>query len=362
MLLIKRANIKNFKGLSEFEVNDLSRVTLIGGRNNIGKTTFLEALFLYFDRDNPQAIIRQYAWRNVMMVSINPDALWAPIFSMYDTEKAIQIRLWDEQNKLGKMDLKFNRNYGRWIPPDQTALLGEPAQIDTRANPSPSVCLDVIYQFEQNKPQTFHHIIAQQGISVDRAGAAPLPGMAYFVSATGRSSPQDDAVHFGQLDILGRQQEIVDFLRETVEPRLESLSTVAVGQQSLIHAKLKGYTRKIPVAYMGDGTARLLSNILILATHPSLPIFIDEIDIGIHYSALPKVWLGIVKAAKQYNCQVFATTHSYECLQTAVQGLPSELHDQFCYVRLEQNGPRTEGKTYSFDVLEAALERGWEVR
>ncbi len=359
--MIKRTNIQNFKGLSEFEVDDLARVTLIGGCNNIGKTIFLEALFLCFDRDNPQAIIRQYAWRNVMMVSINPDALWAPIFSMYDTEKAIQIRLWDEQNKLENLTLKYNRNFNYWITPDQTDLQGAPTQIDTRASPGSNVCLDVIYQFEQDKPQTVHHIIGQQGISVDREGATPLPGKAYFISATGRSSPQVDAVHFGQLDILGKQQEIVDFLRETVEPRLESLSTVAVGQQSLIHAKLKGYTRKIPVAYMGDGTARLLSNILILATHPNQPIFIDEIDIGIHYSALPKVWLGIVKAAKQYNCQVFATTHSYECLQ-AVQGLPSELHDQFCYVRLEQNGPRTVGKTYAFDVLGAALERGWEVR
>lgn len=182
------------------------------------------------------------------------------------------------------------------------------------------------------------------------------------MAATSRAGPQEDAIRFGQLDIVGKQQEVIDFLRETVEPRLQGLSTIAVGDQTLIHAQLEGLPRKILVAYMGDGMARLISIILVLTTTANGCVFIDEVENGIHYSAMPEVWLGIIKAAKQFNCQIFATTHSYECLQAAVQGLPEDLHDQFSYVRLERSGDEIAGKSYSYEVLRAALERDWEVR
>jgi len=52
-----------------------------GGRNNFGKTPVLEALFMFFDRLNPQMIFRQFAWRGVNVLSMEPDSLWAPVFN-----------------------------------------------------------------------------------------------------------------------------------------------------------------------------------------------------------------------------------------------------------------------------------------
>jgi hypothetical protein len=361
--MIKSAHIRHFKGLSELEVHDLTRVTLLGGRNNVGKTSFLEALFVYFERSNPDAFIRQHAWRNITMVALNPEALWAPMFAMYDMNKSIEISILDDKGKTGSLTLKLNRNYGRKFVPSRPAWPDTNGQINTQAKPSPNVSLDVTYRFDRNSPQELHHFISPQGMGLEMENQTMQSETAIFLAATtSRISPQEDAIRFGQLDILGKQQEIVDFLRETVEPRLQSLSTIAVGNQSLIHAQLEGSTRKMPVAYMGEGMARLLSVILVLTTTSNGYVFIDEIENGIHYSALPKIWLGIVKAAQRFNCQVFATTHSHECLQAAIQALPEALQGQFCYVRLERTGERIQGKTYSYEVLGAALERDWEVR
>ena len=60
--MITKLNITGFKGFEKLDLPKLSRVTLIGGKNNVGKTAFLEALFMFFDRINPQMISRQYAW------------------------------------------------------------------------------------------------------------------------------------------------------------------------------------------------------------------------------------------------------------------------------------------------------------
>ena len=63
--MINALTISGFKGFTELELPHLSRITLLGGRNNAGKTSVLEALFTLFDRLNPQMMLRQYAWRNV---------------------------------------------------------------------------------------------------------------------------------------------------------------------------------------------------------------------------------------------------------------------------------------------------------
>jgi AAA15 family ATPase/GTPase len=44
--MIKNLRIKNFKALSELNINDISRVNLIGGCNNVGETSLLEAFFV----------------------------------------------------------------------------------------------------------------------------------------------------------------------------------------------------------------------------------------------------------------------------------------------------------------------------
>ena len=351
--MIKRAIVKHFKGLSDFEVGDLAQVTLIGGRNNVGKTSFLEALFLVLDRLNPDSFLRQHRWRGIEIEHMNPDSIWVPMFSMYQTEQPIEIRLIEENGQESILTLKM-----------MGSLSNLSKAIDSGGNQGTRPYLDMTYQPDSTATEKIQQIIEPKGsgIAIDstKAGTVQKPG--FIITASGRLTPQESAIHFGKLEIADKHHEVIDFLRETVEPRLRGLSTIAVGNQSLIHAQLEGFSRKIPIAYLGDGMARLLSVILVISNTSDDCVFIDEIENGIHYSAMPKVWLGIVKAAQRFNCQVFATTHSYECLQAAVQGLTEDVRDQFCYVRLDRNGDRVVGTTYDYEVLSAALEQNWEVR
>jgi len=58
--MITRLNISNFKCFEHLELPQLSRVTLLGGRDNIGKSSLLEAMFMFFDRLNPQGFRGRY--------------------------------------------------------------------------------------------------------------------------------------------------------------------------------------------------------------------------------------------------------------------------------------------------------------
>jgi AAA15 family ATPase/GTPase len=100
-----------------------------------------------------------------------------------------------------------------------------------------------------------------------------------------------------------------------------------------------------------------------IAGAPNGVVLVDEIETGFHYSVLPKVWQAIARVAREMNTQVFATTHSRECLIAAHQAFSkSEIYD-FRLFRLEFGA---EGKNrvvaYDRELLEFVLERDWEVR
>ncbi len=124
-----------------------------------------------------------------------------------------------------------------------------------------------------------------------------------------------------------------------------------------------GSDRLLPLPMMGEGMVRLLSFILRIANAPDGVVLIDEIENGLHYSILPKLWSVIGKMAKKYNTQVFATTHSLECIKAAHQAFSNEDTYDFRVHRLQfSKDGEVDAVTHDRDDLEAAFEIGIEVR
>lgn len=358
--MITKLNITGFKGFAQLKLPKLSRITLLGGRNNVGKTSILEALFMFHDRLNPQMILRQFAWRGVGAIAFDPDSMWAPVFYNYDIHKKIVISAVVDGNE-EKMTIAFNPHY---TPPSIQANSikpgTKPMQIRTDQKPEPSFALDIVYDSKEMKNQTVHLLMGLDGLGLHVEKVSIKQRRASFLGARVPINPSEDAQKFGQLDVLGKQEKIVDFLR-IIEPDLKSLSSVAMGDISLIHGDI-GLSRKIPVAYMGDGVARLLSIILAIATAQNGMVFIDECENGIHYSAMAKVWEAIAKAAREFDCQIIGTTHSYECLEAAYRGMTGDLASDFSYVRLDRAGKGTTAKSFDHELLKVAIETNMEVR
>src|SRR5690348_12744309 len=56
-LLLGSLEIHNFRGFHNLHIEHLGRVNLIVGKNNVGKTSLLEALRLYAERGSPVLIL-----------------------------------------------------------------------------------------------------------------------------------------------------------------------------------------------------------------------------------------------------------------------------------------------------------------
>lgn len=358
--MIRKLIIEGFKGFERVEIAALSRINLLGGRNNVGKTSILEALFMFLDRLNPQMILRQFALRGVPSIAFDPESMYAPIFFDYDLKKKISITATVDGNE-ERMTIKFNPHYVQASIPASTVGPGaRPSRIRTDQKPEPSYSLDIIYDSKKMEDQTAHLLMGIDGIGLHIDNVSIDGRRAVFLGARAPVSPSDDAQKFGQLDIMGKQENVVEFLR-IIEPNLKSLSSVAMGDASLIHGDI-GLSRKIPVPYMGDGVSRLLSIILAIATSKNGIVFIDEFENGIHYTAMPKIWEAVAKAAREYECQVIGTTHSYECLEAAYNGIPEDYKEDFSYIRIDRMEDKTLAKCFNHELLKVAIETSMEVR
>lgn len=125
-----------------------------------------------------------------------------------------------------------------------------------------------------------------------------------------------------------------------------------------------GLSRLVPMHVMGDGMRQILSILATIATSKEQMVFIDEIDNGLHYSTLAVLWQAILKAAKEFNVQVFATTHSYECLAALAQVQEGNLfgEDVVRVFRLEREGEEHRAVKMTGEDLSVMIGNNWEVR
>lgn len=129
-----------------------------------------------------------------------------------------------------------------------------------------------------------------------------------------------------------------------------------------VMVELEGSDRPVPLESMGDGMKRLLALAIHLVRSRNGVLVVDEIDTGLHYSVLAKMWRLIPQTAIRLNVQVFATTHSKDCVE-ALQSMDQEHPagaDEVTVHRVDAGA--TASTAYSFQELKTAIEHWIEVR
>jgi AAA15 family ATPase/GTPase len=164
----------------------------------------------------------------------------------------------------------------------------------------------------------------------------------------------------GRPEASNRQDEVLGPLR-ILEPHLQRLSLLIFAGNPVIHCDI-GLRRLVPVNFLGEGFRRLLSILLAIANARGGIVLVDEIDTGLHHSVIQQVFAAIGLAARDADVQVFATTHSYECIMAAHRAFSRKESDDLLLHRLDRIDGHIPAVTYDRESLETSLDRSWEVR
>ena len=357
--MIEAIRIQRFRGFENLLIPTLRRFTILGGTNSAGKSSVLEAIFLFFARQSPNAFLSLYSFRGLNEISLDPQTLWGSCF--YDFDKSKPIEISPDMGGSYKPTLKFSyiENY------EPSALARQnpfaPAVIRTDQSIAPTTAMSVDLRSGSRETEKLKHVLNSFGLTLEVEAREGRPTPSYFIASRIGSNAREDSTLFGQLDVKNKAEQIVDYLK-IIEPRLTGLSTIASANGiSVVHGTI-GLTRKVPVYQLGDGFVRLMSIIVAIANMEGGTVLIDEIGNGIHVSKLGRVAQAVMDAAEKFNVQVIATTHSYELLRGVIEGLSPTVAKSFVYQRLERDGNSVEVKQYEYGNLNTAIDMGWEVR
>lgn len=351
--MIEQLEVRNYRALTHLELRDASRINLVAGQNNAGKTSLLEAIFLLSAGGHPRIVVNGNVLRTEQ-ISLESDArsvrdtLWKPMFSALDTSQAVEITA--QHHKLGLLRLELELK-----PTDEVKVTGLSRDQGSNLDSSNE---NMVLRFHRDGDLKCESScrLTEEGIEQTHPkGSRPLFAATIILSRNGDS--QRDATHLGVLRRQKRSELVLAALRE-IEPRLRSIEDNSASGSPMIWGDV-GLSELVPLPIMGEGMVRVARLVLAIASASNGVVLVDEVESGIHHTALPKMWRAVDEAARQFNTQVFATTHSFECVQAADETLAA---DALALHRLEVEGSRSRCITYTRDDIGAAIQHGLEVR
>ncbi len=347
--MLKRLQIRNFRGFNALEIDQLSSINLIAGKNNSGKTSLLEAIFLLAGAGNAQMAISANAIRGLEPNRVPAgDPFWKQFFSDLDMGRSIEIE--GDHISHGRLALEISsvRQLTTETPTDYIGEISGTNVFDERS---------LIFQYSDpsGKPVKSHIRMKGQHVEVNPI-ATNVPFKVIILSSQTRNS-SDDAT---RLAILRRQKQGDLLLKalQVIEPRLQSIEDNSSSGTPMIWGDI-GLSELVPMPVMGEGMTQIARLVLAIASAPDGVVLVDEVENGIHHSVLPDVWRAIDEAAKQFRTQIFATTHSFECIEAAHRALGS---DGFLLHRLEASDAENRCVTFKPNGISAAIRHGLEVR
>ena len=353
-LKLNSLEIKNFRAFNDLSINKLGRVNLVVGKNNVGKSSFLEALRIYSSRNHSE-IWKIFSERN--------EGLYPGIVASFDEDQqrinTIRYLFYGRKdldeitNKIviGEIASQATQLVIQFGWPDRT-WIESPYEEEFMDEYRPK--LDISFGANRKSPDTFTNPVPPE---VDAPHVNHV-----FVPSTGISSKDIDRL-WSNVSLREEEYKVLDAL-QIVEPEINKVNILSSPNYDMAHipyVSIKGNKDPIPLKSLGDGVSRFFTISLSLVSSSNGFLLIDEIGSGLHYSIQYKLWKLIFEGASRLNVQVFATTHSNDCVN-AFHAAAIDNQEEGMLIRLEKRGTAIIPILFDEERLTIATREEIEVR
>lgn len=358
--------VEGFKAIDDLKIDSLAPMNLLTGDNNVGKSTILEALYIYAS-GGTYNVLSQVA---------------------YDRTNCSKATRFDD-------DGEFNKNLLVSFFKDWKLELGRTIRISAEAKSSLGMSFVYFYEEElgseagtiYKRPIIRNESDLQKSASFDLREAIyiecenegiliPLSGRfsrkkeidsknIQFIR-TSSFSNEINARLWDNITLTDQEKDVINALK-IIEPDIKGIAFL---EEPVRSYPLEGHRRvpyitynskpgRFPLSVMGDGMNRILALVLGLVNSANGLCLIDEIENGIYYRRQSDLWKVIAHLVEKLNIQLFATTHSNDCIKSfadvAVEGNAK-------LIRLEKREKGIKAVDYTAEELSVAADNDIEVR
>ncbi|BAZ17718.1 hypothetical protein NIES4071_95980 [Calothrix sp. NIES-4071] len=374
--MLESFHVSNFRLFQNIEVEKLGRVNLVVGKNNAGKSAFLEAVELYASNASPSTLLnviesRQESWYSEALPhSQNTSSNFLRhLFFGYrlptigeegitigenSFHTKLQIKLAAYQNKYDDEEgiRRIHRVSDVDVDEDISSfdffVIAEEGKKTRRLIRLDSDVSDIkrrsrlIYERQESEFKYTWQFVSTENM--------PNRKLAALWDLTSLTNLESDVI--SALRLIDKRVSGVAFVEDVSKGRSDNRIPLV---------KLEGMDEPLPLKSMGDGINRLFHIIVALVNARNGLLLIDEFENGLHWSILPKVWDIVFKLSERLNVQVFATTHSRDC----VKGFDTTWNNYptlGAFFRLEASNGTVKVREYTSETLSDAIDMDVEVR
>ncbi|MEM8638143.1 MAG: AAA family ATPase [Cyanobacteria bacterium P01_G01_bin.54] len=355
--MLNSLHISGFRTFKDLKVNRLGKVNLIVGRNNVGKTSLLEAVHLYTSPNVLEPILcllerrQEYAFeKDENIVSLRS------LFHQRD-ERLVNIKM-GETDQMTWMTMSRKWRLIEGVGGERS----HQTQRESDDQPEGLGSIEVLaIEYEDAGIKLSVPMYGEQLNEVRHTFKNQTMRSLFLPSNGFYDNSIEPSVLWDQVVLTDNEDTVLDALR-VIEPNLERIVMVQ-GRRSQRLAMAKLSKRKpMPLRSLGDGMNRLFELAVgLVSTGKDGTFLVDEIDSGLHFRTLSDVWRLVFSAAKRLDIQVFATTHSWDCIE-AFQKASTEHPEAGLLVRLERVDDAIYAETFSEEELAIITRQSIEVR
>lgn len=220
---------------------------------------------------------------------------------------------------------------------------------------------------KRSKPHFFERYLRRPPLSeemmMEEGWLHPDVAPVAFLPARGFTNSEAKRL-WDKASLADKDELLLEWLR-FVETEVRDLRYISDSDSGvdLPYLKINGDRGRTPLSSMGDGLTRLFHIGLAMANASGGILLIDEFENGLHWEVQGQLWKALFEASNHFGVQVFATTHSQDCIQAFVEAQKDRLIPNASYAyRLERRGDEIRAHEFSQQGLEAAIRQGIEVR
>jgi predicted ATPase len=328
--------IKNFRSLADFEVPRMGRINLIVGKNNSGKSSVLEALRIYAGNAQ-QSLLESIAVEHDEKYRIKEGEKTEPDMPLpfqdfftgrvFPTDDGTAIEIGSLKTQADRLRIQ----HAYMVEAEET-VVDEAGETTIRIRRRPvlkSALADCSGEIRQalliQKGEKSHPLFLD---------AAPLRLRPAMLDAGTSIACSVIPTQFISLDELADEWdkiafeepgEVVRQAMRIITPEFEDLMFVRNEErlptyrqnfQRSAKVKLTDMPRGVPLNSLGDGMVRVLQLALKIFPAKGGFLLIDEFENGLHYSIQEKIWALLFEMSLKLDIQIFATTHSWDCIES----------------------------------------------
>lgn len=380
--LFDSLEIRQFRAFDYIKIDQLGHINLFLGKNNVGKSTLLEALCLHANLGSPQIIQWILDGRDEPGEVRHGNTADPTVWSLFHGHPALErIKESIQIGRVGAPDSALSLSitwlrkisdmdasggfgdgsgYGGGVQPGQQYVEVGPPEATDGEGPIPALIVKYgSMRRVRRLDEAFDDLCRRWNLQTrsHRDLATPCvhvgPG---GLDDAGLRSLWEKVV------LTDAKMDVIDAMR-IIAPETEDFALLHLHERvSSLRLRVKDREDSVPIKTMGDGMNRLFGLGMALACAKGGILLVDEIENGIHWSVLPEVWKFVVKVAKRLEVQVFATTHSNDCLKAFQMGTKGDPDVDGVAVRIEKKNGEFSAEIFDEKRLAVIVKEAIEIR